>query len=140
MQLQPLLRLDRPCSNRCAERCIVSLVQIRVRHREVGDSAIEDVALAEIRADRDAVAGARMRTCERPPACMRKELEPSRQDRLEVDGALPVPELPNEEVSLDAVEAALVPDPAEEDVARCLHQALPFDHSLPVVRKVAATE
>ena len=55
------------------------------------------------------------------------ELEAERLDGVEIDGRLPVPELANVEVAPDAVDRVLRLGayPAEEDVARRLHQALP---------------
>src|SRR5215471_17314065 len=61
------------------------------------------------------------------------ELEALGQDRVEVDGRLPVPQLADEEVALGPVEGLLRAQPAEEDVARGLHQPLADDHALSVV-------
>src|SRR3954454_13722551 len=109
--LSLLLRLDRPGLRRRNERGVVALVQVGGGGGELRHGAVEDVALAEVGSDGEAVAGTRMRAGERPTARLRVKLEPPRQDRLEIDGGLPVPEMPDVEVALEAVEAALVADP-----------------------------
>src|SRR4051812_25882007 len=81
-----------------------------------------------------------MRARERPAARLRIQLEPPRQDRLEIDGRLPVPELADVEVPRAALERLRVANPAEENVARGLHQPLTLDDALPVVRVAALPE
>ena len=80
-----------------------------------------------------------MRAREGPPARLRVQHEPAWQDRLEVDGALPVPELPAVVVALVAVEPGRSV-PTEEDVARGLHQSLAFDYALAAVLELAPAE
>ena len=116
------------------------LVEIGVRGGEGGDRAVEAVALAEIGSERDPVARASVRARERPAACRRIGSEPVRQNRLDVDRALSVPKLAHVEVARPTVEIALGATPAEEDVARRLHQPLALDHALAVVREAAAAE
>ena len=53
---------------------MIALVEVGVRCRELGDSAIELVAPAEVGSDRDAVARASVRMRERPPARHRIEM------------------------------------------------------------------
>src|SRR6266852_925490 len=81
-----------------------------------------------------------MRTCECPAACSGIRSEASWQDRLDVDRGLPVPELADVEVVRAAVELFLRVNPAEEDVARGLHQALTHHDSLPVCRERTSPE
>ena len=57
---------------------------------------------------------------------------PRRRHQLDRGGALLVPELADVEVSLPAVRTR-GPEPAEEDVACSLGQALALDHALPLV-------
>src|SRR5687768_1083854 len=48
------------------ECVVISLVLIGVRFREPGERVVEDIAGTEIARDRDGVAGAGVRACERP--------------------------------------------------------------------------
>src|SRR5262249_34267199 len=96
--LHALDGLDLPCGDRLSQCAVIPLVHVGVRRREVGHGAVEPAALAEIRGDRDAIAGARMRTCERPAAPVREHAESARQDGLGLEAGLPVPELPDVEV------------------------------------------
>ena len=74
-----------------------------------------------------------------PHACAYSS-SPRGSDRFQVDRGLPVPELADVEVARAAVEALRVADPAEEDVARGLHQPLALDDALAVVRVLALPE
>src|SRR5436190_12985255 len=78
-----------------------------------------------------------MRTRECPATRLCVEHEPAWQDGLEVERDLPVPELADVEVASLVVEAAISPHPAEEDVARRLHQPLPLDDALAVMAELA---
>src|SRR5262245_36017522 len=81
-----------------------------------------------------------MRPRERPAADLGVEDESLRQDRLEVHGRLPVPELAHVEVARHAVDALVGVEPAEEDVARRLHQPLALDDALAAVRERARAQ
>src|SRR4051794_9432385 len=63
--LQSLLRLDPTRGDGCGDRRVIALVQVGVCGRKVCEGAVEDVALAEVRRDRDPIARARMRAGER---------------------------------------------------------------------------
>ena len=132
---------DKPArADGLAHRCVVALVEIGVRDGEIGDRTVEDVALAEVRRDRNPVAGASVGTRERPAAHSGEDLEAARENRVEVRRRLPVPQLADVEVALLAVEALRVANPAEEDVARRLHHPLALDHPLAVVVELALAE
>ena len=66
----------------------------------------------------------------------RVDVEACRQDPLRVRRSLPVPQLAHVEVAHLAVERG-GPQPAEEDVARGLHHALPFDDPAAHVAEIA---
>src|SRR5262249_51957349 len=72
----------------------------------------------------------------RPAAKACVALQKGRGHRLDGGGALLIPELPDVEVAGGAGNA-LVTKPPEENVACGLHQALPLDHPLSVVRERA---
>src|SRR6476659_9465176 len=76
----------------------------------------------------------------RPAARLRVEHEPARQNRLEVERDLPVPELAHVEVASLAVESQVGAQPAQEDVARGLHRPLSLDDALAVLPKLALPE
>src|SRR5438045_781169 len=98
------------------ESGVVALVLVRVRGRELEQRAVERVALAEVGRERDAVAGARVCAGEQEAADISVDLEAAWVDRVEVDRALPVPELAEVEVTRRPVERLLCVRPAEEDV------------------------
>jgi hypothetical protein len=62
-----------------------------------------------------------------------------RRQGLDLDRSLPVPELTDVEVSFAAVEAQRW-EPAEEDVARGLHQPLALDNPLAVASELALAD
>jgi hypothetical protein len=77
-----------------------------------------------------------MRASERPATDLGVDRHSLRTHRLEVERAFRIPELPYVEVPCPAGELGhLVP--AEQDVARRLHEPLALDHPLPVVREPA---
>src|SRR6266446_9141413 len=100
-------------ANRLGERSVILLVQVGVRGREVGDGTVERVAGPEIGGDRDPVARARVRSCERPRTGHSVVGEPARQYRLEVERRLPVAELTHVDVVLRAIEVTPAVNPAE---------------------------
>src|SRR4051794_29272648 len=138
--LDAFLRGDRAVLHRLRERPVVALVLVGVRSGEISDRTVEDVAPAEVGADRDAIAGSRVCAGQRPAARAGVDDEPAWRDSTEIERRLPVPELAHVEVALLLVEAALVADPAEEDVARGLHRPLAFDDALAVVCERAPAE
>src|SRR4051812_39040189 len=115
---------------------VIPLVLIRVALGEVRDRLVERGALAEVGADRHTVPRAGVRPGERPPAGVGIARETLGVDRLQVRRGLAVPELANVEVPRDAV-GREEPAPAEEDVARGLHQPLAV-HDAPAVLRGAA--
>src|SRR3954467_14025355 len=100
--LQPLLDDDPPFAGRRREGGVVALVLIRVRDCELGERAVERVAPTEVGGNRDPVAGAGVGAGEEEAADLPVERESLRQDRVEVDRGLPVPELTDEEVAVGA--------------------------------------
>ena len=113
------------------ERAVVPLVLVGVRLGKRGHGAVEGLALAEIRGDRDPVARARVGSRERPAADLGVGLQLGGIHQLDVHGALGVPQLPDVEVARLAVDC-LDSLPAEQDVGRRLHHPLPF-HDAPSV-------
>ena len=77
------------------EDLVVPLVLVGVRDREVGDRAVERVALAEVRRDREPVAPARVRPREGRSAEAAVERRTGQRQALDLDAALPVVELPD---------------------------------------------
>src|SRR6476659_4321047 len=92
-------RADLARADRLAQRGMVALVQVRVSSGKVGDGTVEDVALAEVRRDRDPITGACMCPREGPAASMPVQLETGWRDRIEVERGLPVPQLTNVEIA-----------------------------------------
>src|SRR4051812_13991636 len=109
---------------------VVGLGHVGVRLCERGDGAVERGALAEVRRDGDAVARAGMRAGERPATHPAVAAQRGYVDRLDVDRALPIPQLADVEVADVAVERRSIADPTEKDVARGLHQSLAFHDPL----------
>src|SRR3954452_13351403 len=126
-------RVDRAGLDSGGERAEVALVLIRVGGRELGERAVERVARAEVRGDRDPVARAGVRARQRPAAELTVGGGDRRAHALDVRRDLPVPELAAVEVALPAVETFVDPHPAEHDVARGLHQALALHDALTLV-------
>ncbi len=81
-----------------------------------------------------------MRPRERARARACIERESSRRHCRDLERDLPVAELAHVEVARPAVEVLLGVNPAEEDVARGLHEALALHDSLAVVREAARAE
>jgi hypothetical protein len=76
-----------------------------------------------------------VRPRQRPAAGRAVVREPVREDGLDVERDLPVAQLPHVEVPRSAVDPGA--NPAEKDVARSLHEPLPVDDALPVIRETA---
>src|SRR5262249_29179578 len=125
-QLRPRLGAHSARLDGFLERAVVALVLVGVRLGERGDRTIEGAVRAEIRGDRDGVSGAGVPFGERRAADAGVDLERVRLHHLDGRRALLVPELTDVEVAFDAVEAVRT-DPAEQDVCRCLRQALALD-------------
>jgi hypothetical protein len=115
---------------------VVAFGLVGVGLGELADGAVEGVAAAEVGGDRHPVAAPRVSAGQGPAADFGVDLEPRRGQLLDLDRALPVPELAHVEVTVAAVEADRHA-PAEEDVPGRLHQPLAFDHAAPVVAVAA---
>src|SRR3954447_2073413 len=95
------------------EGVVVALVLVGVGLGELGDGAVERVTRAQVRGDGDAVTGAGVRLGEGGGTEPGVHRHGGRVQRLDEDGSLPVAELADVVVALDAVDALhLVP--AEE--------------------------
>ena len=136
--LEPGSRSDPARLDRSLESVVVAFVLVGVGLGKVGDCPVEGVRLAEVGGDRDPVAGAGMRAGECPAARLSVRGRARRDGCLEGEGALPVLELADVEVALLAVEAGADVLPAEEDVARSLHQALAGDDAPAAILVLAA--
>src|SRR5205814_4353277 len=119
---------------------VVAEVLLRVRGRELDKRTIEDGPAAEIRGDRDAVAAARVCARECPGAEAAVVGQTGRRHLLDHGRALPVLQLAHVEVTLQSIEACRDAQPAEEDVARRLHQPLPRDDALAVVGELSGAQ
>jgi hypothetical protein len=139
-QTRSILRYDRdaPLSDRLDERAVVAKVLIGVFDRKLADRVVEGRVGSQVASDPGRIAGPRMGARQRPAA----KLAPLAQRRgvpvLNDPGELRVPKLP--ELIVTPVFPA---SPAEEDVARRLHEPLPGDHlgallSKPEMRSCAA--
>src|SRR5215213_6887466 len=111
-----------------AEGCMVPFGLIGVFLCEVGYRAIEALALAEVAGDRHAVAGAGVRPSQRPAAEERIDYQLVGRHALAVSRAFHVFHLAPVEVA-----SCRAAKPAEEDVARGLHQPLAGHDAVPVV-------
>src|ERR1700683_974314 len=78
-----------------------------------------------------------MRPRQRPAADLPVVGQAAWRHGLGVEAELPVSQLPDVEVPGHTVRGRIDPEPAEEDVAGCLHQALAFDDSLTLVVELA---
>src|SRR5262249_61994941 len=122
---------------RLLQRVVVALILIGVRLGEGRQRLVEDVTRTEVAGDRDPVAGAGVSAGEgpaaRPPVrgCTRGA------ERFKGDRPFPVFELAYVVVALVAVGPGTGALPAEEDVARRLHQALACNHPLAAVLVLA---
>src|SRR5207344_2706237 len=121
---------------RVGERTVIELVLVGVALGELGNRLIEAVALAEVSADRDPVAGSGMGTGQRPAAHLPVYLQPLGRQSLDLDRSLPVPKLAHVEVSVFVVPPERR-KPAEKNIACGLHQPLALDHSFAVVAELA---
>src|SRR5207342_1773487 len=104
---------------------------------KVGDRHRERVARTQVRRHGDAVTGARVGSGERPTTGPAIEGHPGGGHALDVGVHLPVPQLAYVEVSVYAVVQARGAEPAQEDVAGRLHEALAYDDPLTLVLELA---
>src|SRR5215217_6996750 len=111
-----------------AEGCMVPFGLVGISFSEIGYRAIEALALAEVAGDPHAVAGAGVRPGQRPAAEACIDDQFIGRHALDVSRALHVPELAPVEVA-----SCRAAKPAEEDVARGLHQPLPGHDAMPVL-------
>src|SRR5687768_17045315 len=107
---------------------MVSLRLVGISLPEVGDSVIEPLDLAEIGCDLYAVAGAGVRPGQCPAADPSVQGQLTGRKALYLHRAFHVPQLTHVEVATDSATK-----PAEEDVARCLHQPLAGNDPVPLV-------
>src|SRR5262249_28262948 len=117
------------------QRVVVPLVLVGVELSELGQCAVEDIARAEISRNRDGIAPTGVRLGADRAAGARLLPDPGRDTLSQVRRSLRVPQLADVEVALDAVDP-FGADPAEQDVACGLHQALTLDHSLALTREL----
>src|SRR5881227_1061753 len=87
---QAWVSLDPSLVDGGAERSVVVVVLIGVGLGELDERAVEAVALAEVRRDRDAVAAARVRTRQRPAAEFAVRGQAARDHPLDLRRSLPV--------------------------------------------------
>ena len=118
---------------------MIAFVEIRIRGGELGDGMIEPVARAEVRIDGNPVPGTSVRARYRPTTGDRIGGEAAWRDRLDVDRALPIPELADVEVASSTI-FVLGMNPTQEDVACGLHEPLAFDYTPAVLGKRASPE
>ena len=104
----------------------------RRRQPEVRDSGVERLTLAQVGRDRNAVTGPGVRAGQGRPADPRVSVRARHPQTVHVGAALPVLELPDVEVAGLPVQAS-GGHPAEEDVARGLHQPLAHHDPLAAV-------
>src|SRR5829696_4636688 len=98
---------------------MVSLGLVSISLPEVGHSVIETFTLAEVGSDLHAVTGAGVRPGQCPAADPGVQGQLTGRKALYLHRAFHVAQLPHVVVATDAATK-----PAEEDVARCLHQLL----------------
>src|SRR5215211_8083068 len=111
-----------------AEGGVVPFGLVGVCLCEVGDRHIEALALAQVGRDPHAVAGAGVRTGQRPAAEARIKGQFLRRHALYLGRALHVSQLAPVEVA-----SRRAAEPAEEDVARGLHEPLAGNDALSLV-------
>src|SRR5688500_2651126 len=107
---------------------MVSLGLVGISLPEVGHSVIEPFAPAEIGCDLYAVTGAGVRPGQCPAADPRVQGQLTWRKVLYLHRAFHVPQLTQVVVATDSATK-----PAEEDVARCLHQPLAGNDPVPLV-------
>src|SRR4051794_40122129 len=135
----PDLRRDPARRDGVDQGRVVPLVLVGVRLGELPDGDVEGPAVPEVGSQRHAVPGPGVRAGERPPADGAVRLQALGEQRLDLDGALPVAQLADVEVPVPAVDPDRV-DPAEEDVADGLHQPLSDHDALPAVAVLARAD
>src|ERR671920_1214796 len=107
---------------------MVSLGLVGIGLPEVGDSVIEPLALAEIGSDLHAVTGAGVGPGQRPAADPGVQGQLTGRKVLYLRRAFHVPQLTHVEIVTDSATK-----PAEEDVARCLHQLLAGNDAMSLI-------
>ena len=118
------------------QRRVVEVGLVGVQLGEVGDRVVEAVALAEVRGDRDAIAGAGMGAGQRGGG---------RASNATPSGTIystsndPFPSRGSAQVEVSLRRPGHASFPAEEDVAGRLHQPLPDDDALPWFLKRSLT-
>ena len=127
----------RPAADGRCERAVVALVLLGVVVGEGDDRPIEMRPAPEVGRDRDGVTAACVCACERPTAQPTVGRHALGGHLLDFGRALPVAQLAHVEVSRHVLVARLGVQPAEEDVAAGLHQALPGDDPLAMVGELA---
>src|SRR3954462_2244681 len=114
------------------DRFEVRFILVGVGLGETRQRLVEDLPLAEVGGDGGPVAGAGMGPCQGFAAEGGIDREVGWRHPLDFRRGLAVPQLPHVEAALLVVDAS-GRHPAEEDVARRLHQPLPLDHPAAVV-------
>ena len=114
---------------------VVALVLVGVRNRELCDRVVEDAGLPEVACDRVAVTGPGVGAGECPGAHPAPELHSLGSHPADVGGPFPVAQLADVEVAFVALQRE--PFPAEEDVARRLHQPLAANDAFALVGEFA---
>src|ERR1700722_821654 len=112
-----------------AQGGVVALVLVGVQPGELGDRLLERRRAAEVGGDLDPVAPARVRAGRGPPAVLRVQPQAAGNHRVDGEGELPVAKLPDVEVpGLAVLRLGFCADPAEEDIAGGLGEALAGHH------------
>ena len=103
---------------------------------ELGDGLVEDVGAAEVGGDGDRVAGPGVGAGQRLPAGLPVDPHAVRDQRFDVDGVFPVPQLADVKVALLAVQPGLGPLPANPAAGP---HAAPAPHAPPETADPAPT-
>lgn len=111
----------------------VALILVGIGRRELGDRLVETVGRADVRRDRDRIAGNGMGARKRPCTESCVDAECLVMHRRDVDRDLPVPELADVVVVDETVEPRST-EPPEQNVTIGLHEALALNDPLTVVR------
>jgi hypothetical protein len=119
---------ERPICDRGVEPLVVEARLVGVGLTERDDGPIELLSVTQVGSDRDGVARTRVTACKDGAADLAVEVETGTVEAVDVDGSLPVAQLPDVEVA-----AMRAGRPAEEAVALRLDAPLPFDDALAVV-------
>src|SRR5580704_6972838 len=104
---QALLSRYLPRFHRVDHGLVVTLILIRVGGGEPRDGPVENIRATQVGGDGDAVAGPRVRPGQGPAAHPAIHLQPLRAQSGDLDGELPVPQLPDVEVPGLPVQARL---------------------------------